>query len=85
MPVMTMKELKDFFKEHRVPSSLYKLGGNHNHRICIEQCDGEWEVFFSEKKQKTGLMRFDSEESACSRMKDEIRKLMELMYGLTWA
>ena len=82
---MTLKDLRLFFKEHNVPSKLYKLGGKHNHRICIDKCDNTWEVFFSEKKNKTGLMRFDSEESACRSMKDEVRKLMEMMYGLTWA
>jgi len=82
---MTGKELKTFFEEHMVPSRLYKIGGAHNNRICMEQSGSGWQVFFSEHKQKVGLMSFKDEASACQGMKDEIRKLMEQMYGLTWA
>ena len=82
---MTVKELKDFFQEHLVPSRLYKIGGKHNHRICMERNEQGWDVFFSEHKNKVGLMHFSDETSACTAMKNEIRKLMELMYGLTWS
>ena len=81
---MTKKELKEFFKEHMVPSKLYKIGGHHNKRICMEKSSEGWDVFFSEKKKKVGLMHFSDEASACRSMKDELRKMMELMYGLTW-
>ena len=53
-------------------------------RICLEQSRDGWDVFFSEKKNKVGLMHFSDEESACISMKNELRKMMELMYGLTW-
>ena len=81
---MTGKELKKFFKEHLVPDKLYKIGGEHNRRICMEKVQNGWDVFFSEKKKKIGLMHFNDEESACASMKNEIRKLMESMYGITW-
>ena len=81
---MTGKELKIFLKEHLVPAKLYKIGGHHNRRICMQKGEDGWEVFFSEKKNKVGLMRFPDEASACLSMKNELRKLMELMYGLTW-
>ena len=67
-----------------VPSKLYKIGGRHNHRICMERTKGGWDVFFSEHKNKIGLLHYEDEESACLSMKNEIRKLMEQMYGLTW-
>lgn len=82
--IMTVKELKGFFEEHMVPSKLYKIGGHHNKRICMEKCRDGWDVFFSEKKKKVGLMHFNDEASACRSMKNELRKMMELMYGLTW-
>jgi len=82
---MTGKELKKFLQEHLVPSRLYKIGGSHNRRICMEKSESGWDVFFSEKKRKIGLMHYDDEESACLSMKNEMRKLMETMYGLTWA
>ena len=81
---MTGKELKAFLKDHLVPEKLYKIGGSHNRRICMMKNKEGWEVFFSDKKQKVGLTRYQDEGSACSAMKEELRKLMELMYGVTW-
>ncbi|MBQ8307117.1 MAG: hypothetical protein IJX90_12980 [Blautia sp.] len=83
--MMTGKELKEYFKTHLVPSRLYKIGGKHNNRICLQQTEDGWELFFSERKDKVGLMRFETEEAACATMKNEIRKMMEILYGMTWA
>ena len=47
---MTGKELQRFLKEHLVPKKLYKIGGSHKNRICLEQSKEGWDVFFSEKK-----------------------------------
>lgn len=83
---MTVKELKVFFKEHLVPSHLYNLnGGARGGRICISRNkQNSWEVYFSEKKDKIGLMQFATENEACQRMMDEVRKVMEQVYGVTW-
>lgn len=84
---MTVKELKKFFKNHLVPSRLYKLkGGNHKNRICIarNKKKQEWEVYFSEGKTKIGLMQFATESEACQRMKEEVCKVMEQLYGVSW-
>lgn len=82
---MTANELKSFFKQHRVPGRYYKIGGRHNHRICMEKTDNGWEVFFSDNKDKVGLSRYLDEASACTGMKKEMKKLMEQMHGMTWA
>ena len=83
---MTVKELKAFFKEHLVPSHLYNLkGGSHRGRICMgKNKQDSWEVYFSEKKRKIGLMKFATESEACQHMMDEVRKVMEQVYGVTW-
>ena len=81
---MTSKELHTFLKEHLVPSKLYKLNGSHNGRICMDRAGDQWEVYFSDHKQKVGILRFEDEQSACLGMKDELRKLMEQMYGVSW-
>ena len=84
---MTVKELKKFFQDHLVPSRLYHMkGGNHKNKICIaknksKQC---WDVYFSEGKSRIGLMHFATESEACQRMKDEVRKVMEQVYGVSW-
>ena len=82
---MTVKELKVFFKEHLVPSHLYNLkGGSRSNRICLGKSEENmWEVYFSEKKNKIGLMQFATENEACQHMMDEIRKVMEQIYGIT--
>ena len=83
---MTVEELKVFFKEHLVPSHLYNLkGGARTNRICLgKSSENKWEVYFSEKKNKVGLMQFATENEACQHMMDEIRKVMEQVYGVTW-
>lgn len=81
---MNKKELKKFFKEHLVPKKLYSLKGNHKNRICMESSNGGWDVYFSDNKNKVGLMHFSSEKEACETMANEIKKLMQTFYGLTW-
>ncbi len=81
---MTANELKQFLKQHRVPGRYYKIGGRHNHRICMEKTDSGWEVFFSDNRDKVGLSKYLDEASACNGMKHEMKKLMEQMHGMTW-
>ena len=83
---MTVKELKAFFKEHLVHSHLYNLkGGSRGGRICMgKNKQDSWEVYFSEKKRKIGRMQFATESEACQHMMDEVRKVMEQVYGITW-
>ena len=82
---MNTKELKAYLEEHLVPSKLYKIGGSHKNRICLDRTDSGWAVYFQDQKEKIGVLNFVDEASACNRMKDEVRKLMEQLYGLTWA
>ncbi len=82
---MNTKELKKYLKDHMVPSKLYKIGGSHKNRICMDKTDSGWAVYFQDKKDKIGVMNFVDEATACNTMKDELRKLMEQLYGLTWA
>ena len=82
---MTVKDLKKFFKEHLVPANVYSFkGGNHKNRICMGRTKKGCEIYFSDKKKKIGLMQFASESEACIRMKEEVLKLMEQVYGLSW-
>ncbi len=82
---MNTKELKKFFKEHLVPSKLYKVGGHHKNRVCLAKTENGWEVFFQDKKERIGVIKFSDEASACDKMKEELRKMMEQLYGVTWA
>lgn len=82
--VVNSKELRQFFKGHLVPSRLYDLRKNHKGRICMEKSASGWSVYFSDKKQKVGVLHYKDEASACAAMKNEVRKLMEGLYGVTW-
>ena len=39
----------------------------------IRQNNGQWEVYYCEKRQKIGLKRFDSESDACKYLLQEIK------------
>ncbi len=41
--------------------------------------------FFQDKKERIGVINFPDEASACDKMKEELRKMMEQLYGVTWA
>ncbi|MDO4285782.1 MAG: hypothetical protein Q4C60_10680, partial [Eubacteriales bacterium] len=73
---MTIKELKRDLKEHFVPKNLYHLNGNHKNRICLEKAKDGYEIYFSDHKQKVGLLHFATENEACQRMKEEVRKML---------
>lgn len=81
---MTVKEPQQYFKEHLVPKNLYKLDGNHRGRICMEHKGDSWNVYFSDRREKVGLLRFASESEACAAMKRQIEKLMEAVYGIAF-
>ena len=82
---MNSKELRQFFKGHLVPSRLYDLRKNHKGRICMEKSASGWSVYFSDNKQKVGVLHYKDEASACAAMKNEVRKLIEGLYGVTWS
>ncbi len=81
---MNTKELGTFLSEHLVPKKIYSLSGSHNNRICLERASDGWNVYFADKKNKVGISHYSTETEACLRMKEEIKKFMELVYGLTW-
>ena len=81
---MTSKELCRFLKDHLVPRKLYKVNGAHSGRICVEHTASGWEVFYSEKKDKVGLLKYTTESAACLGMMNELRKVMEQIYGVSW-
>ena len=81
---MYTRELKKFFKGHLVPSHLYHMNGRKNGRICLDKTKEGWEVYFSDHKMKVGTMLYKDEQSACDGMKDEIRKMMEQIFGISW-
>lgn len=76
---VTVLELKNYLTEHLVPSKLYQIGGESDGRICMEKANGLWEIFFCDKANKIGTLFFKDETSACSRMLQELSKVMNLL------
>ena len=81
---MNTCELKEYFKKHLVPSSLYSLQKNRTGRICLKETPEGWAVYFFEKAGRIGTLLFPSENDACRCMLREIGKVMEAVYGLSF-
>lgn len=64
MKIQDLQNQLDFYK---VPKDAYSLrGGLPNEAFCIDFRDGQWEVYYSERGSKTGLVSFKMEEEACA-------------------
>ena len=50
-----------------------------NESYCIRQNNGLWEVYYSERGQKTDLKKFDLESDACKYLLEKIKKLATTM------
>ena len=49
-----------------MPEDIYSLdGGLPNESFCLNEEDGVWEVYYSERGVKSQLKRFASEGEAC--------------------
>jgi hypothetical protein len=64
---MNKAELKTKLEQSGVYAEAYFLdGGLPNERYVLSQeASGRWDVYYSERGQKTGLRSFDSESEAC--------------------
>lgn len=63
---MNMEELSRKLVRLGISPSAYCLsGGLPSERYCLNAGEA-WEVYYSERGQKTDLRRFDREESACT-------------------
>lgn len=63
---MTLHELREKLVENGVPLELYSLDGGLPHEaFCINNIDGKWEYYYSERGLKSGLITFDNEYDAC--------------------
>ncbi|WBW95945.1 hypothetical protein [Oceanirhabdus sp. W0125-5] len=63
---MNTKELNKKLKILGIPSDAYStVGGLPNEAYCIGNNEGKWEIYYSERGNKTGGKSFASEEEAC--------------------
>lgn len=70
---MNIKELESRLISENIQSDLYSLdGGLPNEAYCISQSNGSWEVYYSERGNKSGLRIFQNEEEACQFFYDSL-------------
>ena len=63
---MNINQLRDELSKLEIPKSAYQLKrGLFNEVFCIGMENNIWEVYYSERGNKTNRKVFDSEESAC--------------------
>ena len=63
---MNISQLKTQLEEAGFRRDAYSLkGGLPNEAYCLNKLSDKWEVYYSERGQKTNLKVFDSEDEAC--------------------
>ena len=63
---MTKNDLRQELVKKDIPADFYWLdGGLPNEAYYLNQGAKGWEVYYSERGQKTGLITFETEAEAC--------------------
>ncbi len=63
---MTKNDFRKELVKKNIPADFYSLdGGLPNEAHCLNQIVNGWEVYYSERGQKTGLKIFKTEVEAC--------------------
>ncbi len=72
---MTVEEIKKRFNEIGVPDDLYSLliGGFPNEAYCLIKNEDGWEVYYSERGQKSDVQQFENESEACEYLLEELK------------
>jgi len=80
---MTKIELEKKLINQKIPKYAYSLiGGFPNEAYCLNYDGNIWEVYYSERGQKTDLKTFFKEKEACDFFYDWLIKSLKKM-GIT--
>ena len=71
---MTVEELKKKLDKLNIQQDLYSLmiGGFPNEAYCLIKNENGWEVYYSERGQKSDIQQFASESEACEYLLEEL-------------
>ena len=73
-------ELERKLIKMNIRPDMYSLkGGLPNEKFCLSEANGRWEVYYSERGNKTGLKEFDNEDDACQCLYDMVYKTSKSM------
>lgn len=71
---MTKKALERKLNELNIDKHAYDLnGGLPNETYCIEESDGKWYTYYSERGKRTSFNSFETEEEACQYFLDWLK------------
>lgn len=73
---MKIKDLEQELIAINVPKDIYSIlkGGLPNEQYCISKDGDNWEVYYSERGNKSGLIIFDNEDMACEYFYKKVTK-----------
>ncbi|TCJ15325.1 hypothetical protein EPD60_07560 [Flaviaesturariibacter flavus] len=67
MKPTNIESLKEILLRLKIRPDFYSLhGGLPNEAYCVDSSGDSWYVYYSERGQKTGLTKFESESKACT-------------------
>ena len=67
---MTIHKLRKILENCHVPRNYYMIceKGNNDQRICLEQNNGKWLVYYTERGVMFDQVVFETESDACYEM-----------------
>lgn len=66
---MNREQLRQHLEAERIRPNAYCLkGGLPSEAHTIDFHNGNWEVYYSERGERSGLMTFESEAAACAHL-----------------
>lgn len=73
---MNINDLQQKIDEMNVPSDSYSIlkGGLPNEQLCIVKNETGWEIYYSERGEKSSINVFDDETSACEYFLEKLKK-----------
>lgn len=76
---MNISSLREILRLNNVPSDLYSLeGGLPSETYCINSSVNGWEVYYSERGQKSHCAKFNNESDACEYLLKEIKQVVPI-------
>lgn len=77
---MTKNDLREMLIDCNIPKDTYSLdGGLPNEAYCLNQNGELWEVYYSERGQKSGMEIFETETEACDYF---YKSLVQMLKGM---
>ena len=77
---MKKNDLKKILINNNIPKDVYSLeGGLPNEAYCLNTDGDKWEVYYSERGQKSGLKLFKTEDEACDYIYKSLVQMLKEM------